>query len=143
MRRSTGSTVPEASISGGSIRTIRRWFSGRRRRIRRYGGSSGRGTPELGAPPFAWGAADSGTDSDPGTAWEPAIRENHRRVYDAYGQERYRLRLEEIYRRVLADRDLVDGSDGPLDKEKLLFSFLDPQMIFLVTSLSPELGGGQ
>jgi hypothetical protein len=101
------------------------------------------GTPELGAPPFAWGAADSGTDSDPGTAWEPAIRENHRRVYDAYGQERYRLRLEKIYRRVLADRDLVDGSDGSLDKEKLLFSFLDPQMIFLVTSLSPEQGGGQ
>jgi hypothetical protein len=81
--------------------------------------------PELSQAPYAGSPADC----------ERAVRANHRQVYRAYGEARYAARLEAIYRSVLQDSG--PGASGPadLDKRALLFSFLDPSMIFLVSSL--------
>ncbi len=61
-----------------------------------------------------------------------AVRANHQRVYSAYGSARYSGRLEAIYRAAAADRQ---PSTQAFDKQALLFSFLDPAQIFLISSL--------
>ncbi|AHC16544.1 glycosyltransferase family 1 protein [Salinispira pacifica] len=70
----------------------------------------------------------------------PIISRNHGMVYQTYGEDQYAQRLEGIYQVVMQDANAaVPAAPEPkstvLDKEQLLFSFLDPSQVFLVASL--------
>jgi hypothetical protein len=90
----------------------------------------------------------------------PAVDSNYRAVYHAYGEASYRKRMEAIYSSLAGDRQLFagagtggstpagfpanpdaggapEGGDVVMDKEALLFMYLDPASMYLITSLNP------
>lgn len=79
--------------------------------------------PHLNKPPF----------QGPLEQCTPSIVCNAERVRQAYGSQRYTERLQATYERVITNQP--DPEQKNLDKETLLFSFLDPDQVFLLTSM--------